>query len=81
VPTTYDVTEIKDLDYYSTLPFMNMTRAQREDLKLERKACLHFADFVTSSISKDILNESTDEFEAKMDSFAHELKRHMGALS
>ena len=67
MPTTYDATETMDLDYFSTLPFMNMTRAQREDLKLERKARLHFADFVTSSISKDILNGSTDEFRAKMD--------------
>ena len=42
---------------------------------------MHFAVFVTSSISKDILNGSTDEFRAKMDRFAHELKRHMGAHS
>jgi len=32
-PTTYDATETKDLDYFSTLPFLNRTRAQREDKK------------------------------------------------
>jgi hypothetical protein len=37
-PTTYDATETKDLDYFSTLPFLNRTRAQREDKKLERQA-------------------------------------------
>ena len=48
-PTTYDATETKDLDYFSTLPFLNKTRAQREDQKMERQARLHFAVFVKRS--------------------------------
>ncbi|KAH8726094.1 hypothetical protein GQ44DRAFT_614593 [Phaeosphaeriaceae sp. PMI808] len=76
-PTTYDATETKDLDYFSTLPFMNTTRAQREDRKLERQARLHFADFVNRQISRDILNGSAAEFKDKLGSFAHKLKLHM----
>jgi hypothetical protein len=30
-PTTYDATETKDLDYFSTLPFLNTARVQQED--------------------------------------------------
>jgi len=51
-PTTYDATETEDLDYFSTLPFLNRTRAQREDKKLERQARLHFAVFVNTHVSK-----------------------------
>ena len=76
-PTTYDATETKDLDYFSTLPFLNKTRAQREDAKLERQARLHFAVFVDKHVSKDILNGSAAEFKAKLDNFMHELKLHM----
>jgi hypothetical protein len=76
-PATYDATETKDLDYFSTLPFMNRTRAQREDRKLERQARLHFADFVNTQVSRDILNGSAAEFKDKLDSFAHKLKLHM----
>ena len=76
-PTTYDATETKDLDYFSTLPFLNRTRAQREDKKLERQARLHFAVFVDTHVNKDILNGSAAEFEDKLDSFVHELKSHM----
>ena len=76
-PTTYDATETKDLDYFSTLPFLNSTRAQREDQKLERQARLHFAVFVNTHVSKDILDGSGAESEEKLDSFVHELKLHM----
>ena len=76
-PTTYDATETKDLDYFSTLPFVNRTRAQREDKKLERQARLHFAVFVDTRVSKDMLNGSAAEFTEKFDSFVCELKLHM----
>ena len=75
--TTYDATETKDLDYFSTLPFLNKTRAQREDAKLERQARLHFAAFVDTHVSKDILDGSAAEFKGKLDNFVHELKLHM----
>ena len=76
-PTTYDATETKDLDYFSTLPFLNRTRAQREDKKLERQARLHFAVFVDTLVSKDMLNGSAAEFKDKFDGFVYELKLHM----
>jgi hypothetical protein len=76
-PTTYNATETKDLDYFSTLPLLNRTRAQREDKRLERQARLHFAVFVNTHSSNDILNGSAVEFKDKFDSFVHELKLHM----
>ena len=71
------MTEMKDLDYVSTLPFLNRTRAQREDKKLERQARLHFAIFVNTHVSKDILDGSAAEFKDKLDSFVHKLNLHM----
>jgi len=47
-PTIYDATETKDLGYFSTLPFLHRTQAQREDKKLERQARLHFAILVNT---------------------------------
>ena len=76
-PTTYDATETKDLDYYLTLPFLNSTRSQREDMKAERQARLHFAVFVNSRVSKDMLNGSAAEFKDRFDSFVYELRLHM----
>ena len=76
-PITYDATETKDLDYFSTLPFLNKARAQREDAKLERQARLHFAVFVDTHVSKDILDGSAAEFKGKLDNFVHELRSHM----
>lgn len=76
-PITYDATETKDLDYFSTLPFLNRTRAQREHKKLERQARLHFAVFVNTRVSKDMLNGSAAEFKDNLDGFVHELKLHM----
>jgi hypothetical protein len=76
-PTTYDATETKDLDFFATLPFMNKTRAQREDKKLERQARLQFAVFVNTHVNKDILDGFAAEFKVKSDTFVHELKSHM----
>jgi hypothetical protein len=76
-PTTYDASETKDLDYFLTLPFLNRTRAQREDKKLERQARLHFAVFVNTRVSKDMLNGSAAEIKDKLESFVYELKLHM----
>jgi len=76
-PTTYDASETKDLDYFLTLPFLNRTGAQREDKKLERQARLHFAVFVNTCVSKDMLNGSAAEFKDKLESFVYELKLHM----
>ncbi|KEF50984.1 uncharacterized protein A1O9_12961 [Exophiala aquamarina CBS 119918] len=78
--TTYDATETKDLDYFSTLPFMNRTKAQREDRKLDRQARLHFAVFVDKQVSMDVLDGSTVEFKDKVDSFVNDLKVHMVKL-
>jgi len=63
--------------FFSTLPFLNWTRAQREDKKLERQARLHFALYVNTYVSKDMLNGSAAEFKDKFDSFVSELKLHM----
>lgn len=76
-PTMYDATETKDLDYFSILPFLNRTRAQREDKKLERQARLHFAVFVNTYVSKIILDGSTVESKDRLNSFVHDLKLHM----
>ncbi|KAL9068871.1 MAG: hypothetical protein Q9157_006356 [Trypethelium eluteriae] len=76
-PVTYDATETKDLDYFSTLPFMNKTRAQREDARLERQARLHFAEFVNTHVDSDILSGPAPKFKEKFDGFVHELKLHM----
>ena len=76
-PTLYDATETKDLDYFATLPFLNATRAQREDQKLERQARLHFAAFVNMHVGKDILGGSAAEFKDKSDGFVQDLKLHM----
>lgn len=45
-PTTYIAVETKDLDYFETLPFMVANRAQRDNLRVDRRARLHFAAFV-----------------------------------
>lgn len=73
----YDATETKDLDYFATLPFMNQTKTQREDMKQERKARLHFACFVKEQASKDIVDGSTAMFSDNLDIFIYELKLHL----
>jgi hypothetical protein len=76
-PTTYDAVETKDLDYFSTLPFMNRTRRQREGRELERQARLYFASFVDTRVNKDMLNGSAADFKDAFDKFGDELKSHM----
>ena len=76
-PVTYDATETKDLDYFATLPFMNITRAQQENRKLERKFRLHFAEFVDTSVSHDLLDGPNAGFKDKLDRFVSKLKLHM----
>jgi hypothetical protein len=80
-PTTYDATETKDLDYFLTVSFMNRTRAQQENLKAERHACLRFAIFVDTYVKKDMLNGSAAEFDPKFDSSVRALKLHMLSLA
>ncbi|KAI9774179.1 MAG: hypothetical protein M1839_001881 [Geoglossum umbratile] len=80
-PTAYDATETKDLDYFSTLSFMNMTRTQQEDRELERKARLHFAAFVNMRVGKDLLDGSDAGFKDKFDSFMSGLNLHMLSLA
>ncbi|KAF5614163.1 zinc finger MYND-type [Fusarium subglutinans] len=75
-PTTYNWTETKDLDYFSTLPFMN-SRAQKQDREVERKARLHFADFVDRHVKANILDGSASEFSNKLASLVERLKIHM----
>ncbi|KAF2644210.1 hypothetical protein P280DRAFT_420979, partial [Massarina eburnea CBS 473.64] len=76
-PSTCDWTETKDLDYFSTIPSLNKTRAQREDKKLERKARLHFAEFVSTHVGGDMLDGSAAEFKDRLDSYVDKLKSHM----
>ncbi|CAI6311892.1 unnamed protein product [Periconia digitata] len=80
-PAPYDATETKDLDYFSTLPFMNKTKAQRGDREQERRARMHFAEFVSIHVSRDIINGSVAEFERNCDRFARDLTAHMLALT
>ncbi|KAI9776080.1 MAG: hypothetical protein M1839_000593 [Geoglossum umbratile] len=80
-PTAYNATETKDLDFFSTLSFMNMTRTQREDRELERKARLHFAAFVNTRVGKDLLDGSDAGFKDKFDSFVSGLNLHMLSLA
>ncbi|KAF5536071.1 zinc finger MYND-type [Fusarium mexicanum] len=76
-PTTYNWTETKDLDYFSTLPLMNSSRAQKQDREVERKARLHFTDFVDRHINANILDGSASEFGNKFNSLVERLKIHM----
>jgi hypothetical protein len=80
-PTTYEWTETKDLDFFSTIKAMNKAQAQREDREVERQAREHFAVFVDKHVSKSMLNGTASEFESKLDSFAQELKVHMQQLT
>ncbi|KAH7303412.1 hypothetical protein B0I35DRAFT_364977 [Stachybotrys elegans] len=79
-PFTYNATETKDLDFFSTLEFMNKTRAQQQQLATERRARMHFADFVDKGVGDNLLNGSTSEFEEKLENLRGELRTHMLAL-
>nr|RBQ99809.1 hypothetical protein FVER53263_09338 [Fusarium verticillioides] len=76
-PTPYNWTETKDLDYFSTLPLMNSSRAQKQDREVERKARLHFADFVDRHVNVNILDGSASEFSNKVASLVERLRIHM----
>jgi hypothetical protein len=80
-PVTYESTETKDLDYYATLKFMNQTRAQQQDLRVERKARLHFARIVDQSVWEGMLDGSTVEWKEKLDRFVAGLKVHLLELA
>jgi hypothetical protein len=80
-PTAYNWTETKDLDYFSTLSAMNKSRAQKQDREVERKARLHFANFIDTYVGADMLDGSTSEFNEKLASFGNMLKTHMLSCS
>lgn len=76
-PTTYDANETKDLDYFSTLPFMNNSSAQKADLKLERKNRLHFATFVDNQDTEKLLGGADSQFKNGLDNYLRLLSVHM----
>lgn len=76
-PTPYDATETKDLDYYDTIPSMNSTKIQRDNAQQERKDRLHFAAFVTSHVTKDILGGPEEVFEMEARQLTSDLRTHM----
>ncbi|KAJ5185237.1 hypothetical protein N7491_006892 [Penicillium cf. griseofulvum] len=76
-PRIYDACETKDLDYLSTLHIFNQTKAQRQDMRLERLTRHHFAVYVSMSLLDDFLVGSGADFKRKADRFINELKTHM----
>lgn len=76
-PTTYDATETKDLDYFSSLPIMNVSSAQRKDRESERKQRLRFATFVDTQVDEKLLNGSNCDFKGSLDGFVQRLRLHM----
>lgn len=76
-PTTYDANETKDLDYFSTLPFMNISSAQKADQKLERKNRLHFATFVDNQDTEKLLGGADYQFKNGLDNYVRLLSLHM----
>ncbi|KAF5684286.1 zinc MYND-type [Fusarium denticulatum] len=76
-PTTYNWTETKDVDYFSTLPSMNRSRSQKQDREVERKARLHFADFVDRHVNANLQDGSALDFSNKLASLVERLKIHM----
>jgi hypothetical protein len=76
-PKAYDAHETTDLDYFSTVPFMNQSEAQRQDRALERRARLHFAPFVDRRVGDGMLGGSEEDFEAKKFDFVVNLRSHL----
>lgn len=76
-PTTYDATETKDLDYFSTLPMLNVSSAQKKDRESERKKRLHFKTFVDTQVNEKLLGGSNSDFEDGLDSFVQRLSLHL----
>lgn len=76
-PAAYDAVETKDLDYFSTLEFMNKTQAQKKAREVERRGRLHFAAFIDTRVNNTILDGSAGHFRNTADRFADELRSHM----
>ncbi|CAI7598257.1 unnamed protein product [Penicillium glandicola] len=76
-PRLYDACETKDLDYLSTLHVFNSTKAQRQDMRLERLTRHHFAVFVYMSVHDNFLVGTDNEYKRKIDRFVNGLKTHM----
>ncbi|CAI7570759.1 unnamed protein product [Penicillium viridicatum] len=76
-PRIYDACETKDLEYLSTLHAFNQTKAQRQDMRLERLTRHHFAVFVYITVHDDFLVGSDADYKRKLDRFVNELKTHM----
>lgn len=76
-PTTYDFSETKDLDYFSTIPALNVSSAQKKDRAAERRERLHFAKFVDAQVDEKMLSGSNGDFNDRLDSFVRGLSLHM----
>lgn len=76
-PRIYDECETSDLDYLSSLYVFNQTKAQRQDMRLERLTRHHFAVFIYMSVHGDLLMGSGADYKRKFDRFVNGLKAHM----
>ncbi|KAJ5795448.1 uncharacterized protein N7518_003988 [Penicillium psychrosexuale] len=76
-PRVYDACETKELGYLSTLHVFNKTKAQRQDMRLERLTRHHFAVFIYMSVHDNFLLDSGASYKGKIDRFVNELKTHM----
>jgi hypothetical protein len=76
-PTPYNASKTTDLDYFDTLPFMNMSQSQREARALEREARQRFAGFVGTRVNRDILAGPLGDFMAASEGMAAKLKLYM----
>ena len=56
---------------------MNATEVQRQNAEQERKDRLHFAAFVDTRVSKDILDGSEEVFGKTTREFEVDLRSHM----
>lgn len=76
-PRIYDAWETNDVDYLSTIHVFNKTKAQRQDMRLERLTRHHFAVWVHLSVHDDFLVGSSADYKRKFDGFVNGLKTHM----
>lgn len=74
--TTDNANEIKDLDYFSILPFMNISSAQKSHRKLERKNRLHFSAFVDNQDTEKLLSSADVQFKNGLDNCVRLLRFH-----
>ncbi|XEV04448.1 hypothetical protein FSHL1_009735 [Fusarium sambucinum] len=73
--------ETRDLDSWpKSKKSLGESPAQTQDREEERKARLHFANFVKKDVSVDILDGSPAEFKEKVISFRYMLSKHMMGL-